>query len=189
MSTGRDDSPAFDGLGRARFLPAQHHTRSPTPSTGQPFCHRTSVRSGSRADSAWSPAAAGETPRLEAASFHTGRGKKYGIKKGWQSCPFFLRKIEVTSRGRNGTGRYPAAGSARRLRFLLPALQDRPKGPLLECDAFQSWVQCFGLLSAPFPLTATRQSAPSQSCLVLKAICLVSPPRRGVTFCCGGCTM
>ena len=40
------------------------------------------------------------------------------------------------------------------------------------------------LLIAPFFLTATRQSGPSHSCLVLKTFCLVSPPRRGVTFCC-----
>jgi hypothetical protein len=58
----------------ARLLPGQHHTRRPTPSAGQPFCHRTSVRSGSRADSAWSPAAAGEIPLYEAASFDIGRG-------------------------------------------------------------------------------------------------------------------
>ena len=54
------------------------------------------------------------------------------LKKGWQSCPFFLRLCEVTSRGRNETNLYPLAGSARRLQVLLSGLQDRPAGPLLE---------------------------------------------------------
>ncbi len=68
------DQQFLRSLEKLLHLPAQHHARSPTPSTGQPFCHRTSVRSGSRADSAWSPAAAGEIPLYEAASFDIGCG-------------------------------------------------------------------------------------------------------------------
>ena len=70
------------------------------------------------------------------------------LKKGWQSCPFFLRLCEVTSRGRNETDRYPLAGSAGRFRFLLSALQDRPAGPLLERAAWGNWfLWGLGLLS------------------------------------------
>ena len=46
------------------------------------FLSPDTVRSGSRADSAWSTAAAGEILLHEAATFHIGRGKKYGAKKG-----------------------------------------------------------------------------------------------------------
>ena len=48
------------------------------------------------------------------------------------SPTLYLCILEVTSRGRNETGRHPAAGSARRWRVCLPTLQDRPAGPLLE---------------------------------------------------------
>ena len=63
-----------------------------------------------------------------------------------------MRKIEVTSRGRNETGPHPLAGSARRWRFLLSALQDRPEGPLLEraCLSFLGAVFCFVVVTFSF---------------------------------------
>ena len=64
--------------------------------------------------------------------------------KGTSRFPLYLCILEVTSRGRNETGLHLLAGSARRWRFLLFVLQDRPEGPLLERV-------CLSILGTVFP--------------------------------------
>ena len=73
------------------------------------------------------------------------------LKKGWQSCPFFFRLCEVTSRGRNETSRHPAAGASDAFVFCYLPFKTGPQGRFLNVSALRETgpLGCLALESLP----------------------------------------
>ncbi len=85
-----------------------------------------------------------QRPSIKAAAKNLALGKARTVSL------LYLCILEVTSRGRNETDRYLLAGSARRFRFLLAVLQDRPTGPLLERVCLSILGAAFWFVMVPF---------------------------------------